>query len=147
MVKVNEKGYTLLEMLIVFLVLITICSTFPLLLSLLEKWTSQPQGLHPFEWEIASAQMRMDVREGSEIIISQGKLLVKQPPNVITYELYQNILRRQVNGAGHEVILQHIRTVGFRYIESGLAIEVTDLEGVEYESKLYRWTDVMNHEN
>ncbi|WP_456278305.1 competence type IV pilus minor pilin ComGF [Bacillus sp. AK128] len=147
MVSLKRNGYTLLEMLLVLLIIITICSLIPLVFSILEKWIEKPSSLHPFEWEVATAQLGFDIREAN-IIRIEGERLVLVDINgyETSYESYQNNVRRRVNGTGHEIILQNIRTARYHYIDSGIMVTVEDLDGTEYTVKLFRWNEVVNSE-
>jgi competence protein ComGF len=143
----RNQGFTLIEMLVVLLIVLTITSLFPLLFSLLLQWIEKPSSLHPFEWEVATSQLSMEVREAEEMAIQKEVIeLTHTNQDVISYELFNNTLRRRVNGTGHEVILQHIDSVEFSYIKGGVLISVADLDGTEYNNKIYRWNDVGENE-
>jgi competence protein ComGF len=147
MVIENNKGYTLLEMLIVLSLFLMISSFFPLLFSVLSKWIDQPSSLHPFEWEVATAQIAMDVREAKKIVILEGMMTLEGfNQDVISYELYENMLRRTVNGTGHEVVLQNIASAEFSYIDGGISIAATDLQEEKYRMRVYRYGEVMNND-
>ncbi len=140
----SDKGFTILEMLVVLLIVMTLTSLFPILFSILSQWTNEQSRLHPFEWEVAMSQLLMEVREGKEIRIRDGNLeLTNYDNKVISYEKYSNMLRRRVNGKGHEVILQQIQSAQFSLFQGGVRLLVTDQEGAEYTSYLYRWNDVV----
>jgi competence protein ComGF len=55
-----------------------------------------------------------------------------------SYDQYQQIIRRQKNGTGHDIALQNVRDVQFSSISFALlTIKVTDLKGVTYEKNLH----------
>jgi competence protein ComGF len=143
----RNQGFTLIEMLIVLLIVLTITSLFPLLFSLLIQWIEKPSSLHPFEWEVATSQLSMEVREAKDVTIQNEVIELTQANlDVISYALFNNTMRRRVNGTGHEVILQHIDSIEFSYIKGGILISVADLDGTEYSTKIYRWNDVDENE-
>lgn len=133
--KING-GYTLLEMLLVMFILLTITFMFPLLFTTLEHWVEKPTSLHPFEWEVATRQLTMDVREAQDMKVENGKLTLMNEDTIL-YELYGHVLRRRVNQLGHEVTLQNIQSVQFFHVQSGIKIQVKDLDGTSYEEKIY----------
>jgi competence protein ComGF len=138
----NSKGFTFIELLVVLFVLLTIISIFPLVFTVLAQWTEKPSRLNPFEWEVAVSQLTMEIREASEVTIENGSIRLENfNQNVISYERFGNLLRRRVNGQGHEVILQNIELVEFYYIRGGIRIVVFDLDGKEYEKKIHRWME------
>ncbi|MBM6617304.1 competence type IV pilus minor pilin ComGF [Bacillus suaedaesalsae] len=138
--KINQNGYTILEMLIVFFILLTITFLFPQLFIQLTKWIEKPTSLHPFEWEVAISQITMDIREAEAIEIENNRLKLINS-DVILYEQYGKLVRRRVNNQGHEIILQQIQSIQFYYTTGGIEIEVEDLEGKMYERKIYTWTN------
>ncbi|KAA0549437.1 prepilin-type N-terminal cleavage/methylation domain-containing protein [Bacillus sp. BGMRC 2118] len=138
--KINQNGYTMIEMLLVLLILLTFTLLFPQLFIQLSRWIETPSSLHSFEWEVAMNQITMDVREADEIEIENTRLRIKNMDEIL-YEQYGQIVRRRVNNQGHEVILQQIRGIQFYYIQGGIEIEVEDVEGRKYERKIYRWTN------
>ncbi|MFZ3590317.1 competence type IV pilus minor pilin ComGF [Bacillus sp. DJP31] len=143
----KNKGFTLVEMLVVLLIVMTITSLFPMIFSVLSNWIEKPSSLHPFEWEVATSQLLMEIREASEVRIQNGNLqLIADTNQMISYELYGNMLRRRINSTGHEVIIQQIRTVHFSLIKGGVYLLVTDEDGTEYKKFFYRWNDVMQNE-
>lgn len=147
MVIQNEKGYTLLEMLLVLSIFLMVSSFFPLLFSVLSQWIEQPSSLHPFEWEVATAQITMDVREANKIVITEGMVTLEGANSeLISYESYGDLMRRTVNGTGHEVVMQNVNLTHFSYIDGGISITVTDLDDKEYKMNVYRFGEVMNNE-
>lgn len=67
---------------------------------------------------------------------AQGTVLFFDRPedgSIIRYELYQDKIRRRVNGTGHEVFLQ--KTGAFRVEEDdyGIILAVTSLDGNVFE--------------
>jgi competence protein ComGF len=138
----KNDGFTYIELLIVIIILMTITSLFPLLFTIIAEWTVKPSSLHPFEWEIAVSQLTMEIREAEEVTIENGSLRLRNIyQDVIQYERYGHVIRRRVNGQGHEVILQNIDRLGFFYITNGIRIFVVDLDGHVYEKKIHRWSD------
>jgi competence protein ComGF len=137
----NGLGFTFIEMLVVMLILMTITSLFPLLFTVLSEWIEEPSKLHPFEWEVAVSQLTMELREAEEITIENGSLRLRNfNQDVILYERFGNLVRRRVNGQGHEVILQNVGAIELYYIADGIRMVVTGIDGKVYEKKIHRWS-------
>jgi competence protein ComGF len=134
----NEKGFTLLEMLTsLSLVLIMAFLFTPILNVLSNKHASE--GLNKFEWEVFLQQADIEIKEMSELTIgSKGDILYLKGRNgqIVSYEFYQDKIRRRVNGTGHEIILQRISNVQYDVANNGVKIMVEDINGETYMSRL-----------
>ena len=56
---------------------------------------------------------------------------------VVTIERYKNIVRRQVEERGHEVMLQNIADFHVEQDGSVIIVQVMDDEGLSYTRKFY----------
>ncbi|MBM7363814.1 competence type IV pilus minor pilin ComGF [Priestia taiwanensis] len=123
----NTKGFTLLESLLALSITIVIVSLLPLFIQLLHNDFQKKEGLHMFEWEIFLQQAQMELRGSQKVTVSTNDLLfIGKEGERIMYEKKNGKLRRRVNGAGHEVLLQHVDTIRFIPIEQGIIIKVVD---------------------
>lgn len=136
-----QGGFTLLEMLFVLMIVLSATALLPIMFSVLSKWLIVPNQLHPFEWEVAIGQLTMDVREATEITIQNEELQLTFNQDIISFEKFNDSLRRRVNGQGHEIILQHIHSLEFHYANNGVRVNILDLEGNKYEKIIFRWVD------
>ncbi len=55
----------------------------------------------------------------------------------VTYEKYQDSIRRRVNDKGHEVVLQKLSLVSFHAIDGGVRIEGVFLDGKKLEGEFF----------
>ncbi|MFD1736525.1 competence type IV pilus minor pilin ComGF [Bacillus salitolerans] len=142
-----ERGFTLLEMLLVLIIYLSIAFLFPLIIQVFEKWTNEKTILHPFEWEVATRQLSIEIREAKKMVISDNTIeLITTSGNSVTYKMYNQALLRQVNNKGHEIVLQNIRNFQVVDEEYSIRIDVTDLSDETYHVSIYRWLDVINRE-
>jgi competence protein ComGF len=132
----KDKGFTFIEML-VSLVIFTILATLVLQLFLvINTQLNKESSIQPLEWEIFINQLKQEVRKSNVQEVDNGKILLQVDSNIVTIEKYQNMLRRRVNGTGHQVLLQNI--TGFQPKMEGnkIVITVSDEEGVSYFRRL-----------
>jgi competence protein ComGF len=82
--------------------------------------TQEEKGIHPLELEVFVQQAKMEVRNAKNVT-TNGKMLtiINRNNQVITYENYQGKLRRRVNGAGHEIMLQNVEQATYESLNNG----------------------------
>ena len=83
--------------------------------------------MNEMEWEIFVNQLAMEYREAKEVGINATTLTLKMENNqIITYERYEDKIRRRVDESGHEVVLQHIKNIMYEQQKERLLIRSTD---------------------
>lgn len=123
----SEKGFTLVEMLVSFTLFLLIVSFFPLIIPLAKQTYNPDFSMNEMEWEIFVNQLAMEYREAKEVRIHATTLTLKMENNqVITYERYEDKIRRRVDESGHEVVLQHIKNIMYEQQKERLLIRLTD---------------------
>jgi competence protein ComGF len=130
----NEKGFTLAEMLAAFAAFCMIAAILPLGLKTVLNNQHAERGLQRLEWEVFASQLKKETRLASAITIQGDKLLLQKNGDTVLFEKYGNTIRRRVNGAGHEIILQNVAAVRFLPLPEGFTVRVQDLGGYEYET-------------
>ncbi|WP_199880628.1 competence type IV pilus minor pilin ComGF [Bacillus massiliglaciei] len=133
----NEKGFTLVEMLSSLVIFMVITMCLLQLFIIINKQTVSGDGLNEKEWEIFCTQLKHEIHLSSEQKAAGSKLVLMNAGNLITIEQYQDKIRRQVNGTGHEVFLQEIAAFHVEEEGKGLAVSVKDKGGHLYERKIY----------
>ncbi|MBA2869912.1 competence protein ComGF [Anoxybacillus calidus] len=129
-----NSGFTLVEMLITLSGLFIIVSFMPMLLNI--QWIKEHQSerFSRLEWQVFARQITSEVREAREMEIKQSTLyLYKFNGEKVSFEKYGNLIRRRVNGQGHEISLQYISGVQYKLEHDGLRIKVMTEQGKEYE--------------
>jgi competence protein ComGF len=131
----QSSGFTLIEMLITLSCFLIIVSFFPVLLNV--KWFKEYQSerFNPLEWQLFARQVTVEIREAKEIELKNRTVhLYKVNGEKVSFEKYGNLIRRRVNGQGHEIILQYISDVHYKLEDNGLRIEVVTEQGKLYET-------------
>lgn len=79
--------------------------------------------------------LRDDVITATDIIISEPEKvhLYHYNGTVITFEKYQDQIRRQIDGTGHEVYLRDIKEVRFTSNPFGVHASITTKQGEQFE--------------
>ncbi|MFP8640203.1 competence type IV pilus minor pilin ComGF [Priestia aryabhattai] len=123
----SEKGFTLVEMLVSFTLFLIIVSFFPIIIPLAKQTYNPDFSMNEMEWKIFVNQLAMEYREAKEVRIHATTLTLKMENNqVITYERYEDKIRRRVDESGHEVVLQHIKNIMYEQQKERLLIRSTD---------------------
>ncbi|WP_394530465.1 competence type IV pilus minor pilin ComGF [Priestia aryabhattai] len=123
----SEKGFTLVEMLVSFALFLIIVSFFPIIIPLAKQTYNPDFSMNEMEWEIFVNQLAMEYREVKEVRIHATTLTLKMENNqIITYERYEDKIRRRVDESGHEVVLQHIKNIMYEQQKERLLIRSTD---------------------
>jgi len=126
----NNKGFTLLEVVICLAILIVVSSLLPILFLHLHQLNETMEENIYEEWDLFVIQFRNEVKLHQIQHIEPKRLtLVNQTGHSIVFSLYGNLLRRQVNGAGHEVYLTGINELNFTSVNQLLYLEVVFTNG------------------
>ncbi|KZE66403.1 hypothetical protein AWM68_08570 [Fictibacillus phosphorivorans] len=125
-----KEGYTFVEAIIALGVLLVLASLVPLLLSPIQK---QPPSIQLEEISVFLSMLGKEVREGRSIEVRNNGLYITQTTgDVISFTKYHSLIRKQVNGQGHEVWVQNIQELLIEK-QSGTSFKVTviDTKGKE----------------
>lgn len=116
----RNAGYTLTEVIIylgLFSMLITITSPFVhyyMKVDLLEQLPLER------EVQIFFQQLEREVHSGAAYSIQGGRLIISTTEGHISFQQLGSNVRRQVNGTGHVVMLQHVESIAWREIDAML---------------------------
>jgi competence protein ComGF len=130
----NEKGFTMAEMLAAFAAFCMIAALLPLGLKTILNSQHTDSGLQRLEWEVFASQVKKETRMASAITVQGEKLILQKNGDTVLFEKFGTNIRRRVNGAGHEVILQNVAAVRFLPLPEGFTVQVKDFTGREYET-------------
>jgi competence protein ComGF len=126
-------GFTLLEMLIVLLGVLLVLSFLPALLDV--RWLQKEplQRFNRLEWHVFLQQLKSEVRESAQLETNGTTLYAyKRNGEKVSFERYGTIIRRRVNGQGHETVLQAVADVRYKLAVRGVHIEMITVEGTRY---------------
>lgn len=130
----KESGFTFVEMLLTFSVLLVIVSFMSPFLRVMYQQTS-PE-FNQLEWQVFVQQVKMEIREAKYLTITnQNRTLsfINPKGQKISYEVYQDKIRRRVNGTGNEVILQKITSIFYSPRINGCKISITTVDGTSLD--------------
>lgn len=127
----NNEGHTIIEAMISLVVLLVLASVISLLIAPLQK---QPTSTQFEESGLFFSMLGKEVREGIAIEVKNNGLYITQPSgDVLSFTKYHSLIRKQVNGLGHEVWVQNIQEMKIdRLSETSLRVRIHDSKGKEY---------------
>lgn len=132
----NEHGFTFISMLLV-LTVISISLPF---LAYLTKSANYSTNYD----ELATNQFFQFLRD--DVINATNYRVDPSAPNILILDLddgttatigqYKDLIRRQVDGVGHEIYLRDIKGLAFSTHSYGIRSSITTLQGEYYEKKI-----------
>lgn len=133
----NDEGFTLLDALMSLLVFSIISLSFPIIMKAFVTIKSESVPPRYYEWNLFSESLRSELWGGVNIMVSPERFSFEKGGELITYERYQNSIRRKVNDRGHEVVLQSIHSITFSQVPQGVKVEIDFQKGERVESEFY----------
>lgn len=128
----KSNGFTFIESLFALIITIILLSFYPLVHQLFSRITLQTNLDQTVEWELFLQQARYDFRFSKKIALENNQLSLKQADGkIIEYNLYKQLLRKQINGKGHEPLLTNIKKVDFHIQSNYLLVTVTTLQKIK----------------
>ena len=125
----NERGFTLVDMLLAFSIFLIIAAFIPLSINMIYRIGDVDDRIQRMEWEVFISQVKKEIRmsEYVEVDINNNRLLLLKDGRQILYEKYSSNVRRRVDTKGHEILLQNIETLSFEKVIGGVKISVQDV--------------------
>lgn len=130
----NEKGFTFLS---VLLMISIIFLTLPLISFLIKSINYQSN------YDAMSVQqffyfLRDDMIASTDVSSVQSNTisLNHYDGSIVTFEKYEGLIRRQVDGQGHEVYLREVKDVNFKTARNGIHVSITTMQGEQYEKTI-----------
>ena len=136
----ENNGFTLVEMLFA-LSLFSLLSVFmTVALTNITDWHVRDTNKNSrMEWNIFIRQLEREFQRTKDFTVPKSNiLLLYKKDEEVTYEVYNNIVRRRVNGTGHEMVLQNIKSYHLKKEENLLTISVLLINGDQYEKRLFK---------
>ncbi|WP_110111305.1 competence type IV pilus minor pilin ComGF [Bacillus sp. CGMCC 1.16541] len=139
---IKKNGFTLVEMLISFAYLLLIVSFIPIIMTIIKETHNETLALTNIEWEIFVSQLTFEYREAQDVRVDPSTLtFITFDHKQVTYERYQDKVRRRVNKLGHEVLLQKIDQIKYKQTDNLLHVEVIDQKQNKYRSKISKFDE------
>ncbi|MGG5255071.1 competence type IV pilus minor pilin ComGF [Neobacillus sp. SM06] len=138
----NNQGFTLIETLFALSVFATIVYFVLPLFQIMLPTRDLNRHLQEMEWDVFSNQIKREIHSTSNAVTpNETTVIFTSEAGSVTYEKYNQTLRRQVNGTGHEILLQNVAAVSFRPVKNAIEITVTDLTGKIFRVVAYSFLD------
>ncbi|GEK91355.1 competence type IV pilus minor pilin ComGF [Alkalibacterium kapii] len=126
----NDKGFSLLEVIITLSVLSSCVLLLSFAISQIQTSRSLIKDERQIEWHLFINQLEYELRESETVRTTKSELtLIKTDPSdqlkkTITYNRRFSIIRRQVDSQGHQPILLEVKSIEFGLLDEKLTIEV-----------------------
>src|SRR5699024_9365095 len=131
-IRKNEQGFTLISMLITITILFT---TLPFLVYLIQSVSIssnyQEISVHHF-----FHFLRDEFIGAKEYKIENNTIILEYPSETVSIEKFGSLIRRQVDGRGHEIFLRDVDTITFTSLLFGVKTEIKTLQGEQYEKTI-----------
>ena len=133
----KDSGFTMVEMLISLVVFMMLAILTAQIFLTVRDQFGEKNHLHTKEWELFTLQLKSEIRTSTDQSVLNNKLYLMTRGKVVTIERYKNIVRRQVDGRGHEIMLQNIADFHVEQDGSAVIVQVIDHEGMLYTRRFY----------
>jgi len=129
----QQKGFTLIETVLTFFYFILLVSFFPVLVTSLFE-PVRTTSMEPIEVQLFFHELYTDLSIASNVSITRNGFIFDTPyQQRVSYDMYHHLIRRQVQGKGHDVRLQHVSSMDIKQTAYYLTVKVTGKDGEEYE--------------
>lgn len=133
----KNGGFTLLEVLVSFSIILILTAFFPLLLKSLSSLTEKGGGIHPLELEVFIQQATREVRNAKRVSVEGNVMvIINQADQRVTYEFFHKNVRRRVDGTGHELLLHGVESISFEEVRNGAIVNVKGKDDIVHEFKV-----------
>jgi len=139
MCKLNERGYTFIEALLQLVVVGIFASSIIFCMHYLYNFTYSAYAKEETEWELFVQDFEsylydvVDVKSG----INHTSIYVEKRYGVIIFGNNRDLIRKQIDGLGHEPVLMRVANA-YYYVEGNIVtINVTFLNGLQKERSWY----------
>lgn len=127
----NEKGVTMISMLIAITIIFISLPFLAYLLSSL-SYSSHQELISVNQFFLF---LRDELVESSQIKVANSSSIIYELENgnEVTFSKYNDLIRRQVDRKGHEIYLREVKALQFTEHPHGIVIKVTTNRGEVYE--------------
>ena len=137
-IKDYEHAFTLIEVIICLSVVLLITSFLPLVLKEVSRVSFEEKGINVFELDVFAQKLKYEVRQGKGVSSTNQQLtILKEDGRHITFEFYQDKIRRRVGGTGHVVVLQGVKSFEVQSKSYGALLIITGFNNVSHKVPIY----------
>ncbi|WP_034302676.1 competence type IV pilus minor pilin ComGF [Alkalibacterium sp. AK22] len=125
----NDRGFTLIEVLIALTVMAGSVLLFSLALSQISYGRDRVNDDRQIEWHLFLNQLEYDLQDKTFLDSHASRFRLEKveegrTKDIYSYSLYQNMLRRNVNGLGHQPMLMRIQSLNVSQAHEKLVLTV-----------------------
>ena len=136
--KTKNKGFTLIEVLICLTVVLLITSFLPIILKNVYKISFESEGIHLLELDVFTQKLQYEARHGEGLAVASNQLTIrKENGRHITFELYQDKIRRRVGGTGHVIVLHNVKKFSVHDKPYGALLKIVGVNDMTYNIPIY----------
>jgi len=140
---INNKGFTMLEMLYAFSIFLLFAAFFPLSMRYLLQHDDLEARSKVLEWNVFMNQLKKELRMAESFqVLSGERITLNKSGQVILYEKNGTNIRRRVDAKGHEIVFQAVDTVHFENINNGVKLTVRDVYDQQLTASLYSYVQL-----
>src|SRR5699024_3401861 len=130
----NEKGFSMISMLITITIIFVTLPFFSYLLSHLsysshQEFLSENQFFFFYRFEFLESPCLV-------IVVQKSINYELRNGEIAEISKYNDIVRRRVQGKGHEVFLRDVKKLSLKRISNGIQVELTTEQGEIYEKQI-----------
>ncbi|MFK2824351.1 competence type IV pilus minor pilin ComGF [Bacillus sp. B190/17] len=127
----------MIESLLVLFIFIGIAALFPLAYGAVYRTEEKLDPERKAEWELFVLQLRKELYLSRTLSIAEDELTIVHDSDTITLQIFNEGIRRRVNGKGHEMILQEVSFFQFYPCSSSLCVEAAFKNGEKEQAKFH----------
>ncbi|MDQ0231963.1 competence protein ComGF [Metabacillus malikii] len=133
----------MLNMLFSFFVYSIIISSLTLIFHFVLTQSHYSNDLKPFEWELFLIQLHRETKDALDVEVNADELIFynKEGERVSVHQ-YGQLVRRQVNGKGHEIYLLNVKKLSFMKVKNGVDVSVVSENNDKYHHTLFYYKDL-----
>lgn len=131
----NKNGFTLLESILSLVVTIIIFSLVPFLWQTEKRIIEATNITHSSEWHIFLKQLRQEIGNSELAIRTENKFCTLSEKEVC-FEFYKDVVRKQVDGKGHEPLLTNISKFSFSIHQTSLLINAETTSNKKFSTHI-----------
>ncbi|MBM7604672.1 competence protein ComGF [Metabacillus crassostreae] len=132
-----------MNLLFSFVIYALIISSLTMILTFLVTNSQYDKDLRPYEWELFIIQLQHEMKSSVNWTVKNNVLSFENKQGqLISISKYNQLIRRQVYGMGHEILLMKVETLNFERQQAGIKMNVSSQAGKEYTHTFRSYKDL-----
>ncbi|MDX5474485.1 MAG: prepilin-type N-terminal cleavage/methylation domain-containing protein [Bacillaceae bacterium] len=134
----DNKAFTLIEVLICLTVVLIITTFLPMIIKTVYQISFESEGINLLELDVFTQKLQYEARHGQGLVAASNQLTIrKEDGRHITFELYQDKIRRRVGGTGHVIVLQRVKKFTVHEKPYGALLKIEGVNEMTYHIPIY----------